>query len=310
MPRWIPTLVVALSACLAGQTPPAPAPKSAFDPKTLETYLRHQFLIPAQYQVRVGEAKPAPVAGLLELTVLVTDGKNPQEVIFLVSKDGQKVIQGKVFDINQNPFRAELDLLKTEFEPSIGTPGATVVLVLFSDFQCAYCKEEAKSLRENLVKAYPKQVRLYFKDFPLEQLHAWAKTGAIAGRCVFRQDPSAFWDYHDWIFEHQGEITPENLKTKVLEWAERKGLDGLQLTRCLDTRATEADVNKSMAEGRALQLNSTPTLFINGRRMVGQIQWPQLKQVIDTEIEYQKTAKNAGEDCGCDLKLPIPTAAR
>ena len=72
----------------------------------------------------------------------------------------------------------------------------------------------------------------------------------------------------------------------------------------MDTRATEEEVEKTKAEGQALNLNSTPTLFVNGRRMVGTIQWPELKRVIDYEIEYQKTAKNAGEDCGCSLQLP------
>ena len=74
-------------------------------------------------------------------------------------------------------------------------------------------------LRQNLVSAYPKQVRLYFKTFPLEQIHNWAKAGAIASRCVYRQKPDAFWNFHDWIFAHQTEITPDNLKNQVMEWA-------------------------------------------------------------------------------------------
>jgi hypothetical protein len=51
---------------------------------------------------------------------------------------------------------------------------------------------------------------------------------------------------------------------------------------------------------------STPTLFVNGRRLPSQVGWPDLRTIIDQEIEYQKTAKNAGEDCGCELKLPSP----
>ncbi len=63
-----------------------------------------------------------------------------------------------------------------------------------------------------------------------------------------------------------------------------------------------------MKEGQDLDVSSTPTLFVNGRRMVGTVQWADLKRVIDYEIEYQKTAKNAGEDCGCSLRLAIPGA--
>src|SRR6267378_3211269 len=60
--------------------------------------------------------------------------------------------------------------LHTDLQPSFGTPGAPVVIVLFSDFECPYCKEEAKALRSNLLATYPKEVRLYFKDLPLTQI--------------------------------------------------------------------------------------------------------------------------------------------
>src|SRR5438132_49972 len=120
--------------------------------------------------------------------------------------------------------------------------------VVFSDFQCPNCREEAKVFRENIPAKFPTQVRFYFKDFPLEQIHPWAKAGSIDGRCVFRQSPAAFWKYHDWIYEHQGEITAENLKDKVLEWAKSAEIDALQLGRCIDSKATEAEVDKSLAE--------------------------------------------------------------
>src|SRR5262249_52162955 len=224
-----------------------------------------------------------------------------------VSKDGQKILQGSVYDINNNPFKSDLDKLKTEFEPSIGTPGAPVVLVEFSDFQCPYCKEEATMLRQNLLASYPAKVRLYFKPFPLESLHPWAKSAAIASRCVYRQQAPAFWEFHDWAFAHQGEITLENLKDKTMEWAKgQKGIDALQLGQCMDTKATEAEVQKDQEEGRALAITGTPTLFVNGRRINQTIDWNNLRAIIDYEIEYQKTAKNAGEDCGCELKLNVP----
>jgi protein-disulfide isomerase len=162
-------------------------------------------------------------------------------------------------------------------------------------------------LRQNLLAAYPKQVRLYFKDFPLDSIHPWARPAAIAGRCVFRQNPSSFWSYFDWIYAHQADITAPNLKDKVMEWAKGdKDIDVLQLGRCIDTKATEAEVDKNVAEGHALDINATPTLFVNGRRIPQSIDWTNLRGIVDFEIEYQKTAKNAGEDCGCELKLDTP----
>ena len=283
----------------------APAKKSALDKATFEQYVRHLFVWGPQYRMQISDPKPsASLPGFLDVMVHATLGNVSQDFPFYVSKDGQKILQATVYDIGQNPFKPDIDKLKTEFQPSFGTPGASVVLVEFSDFECPFCKEEAQALRTNLMTAYPKQVRLYFKDFPLDQIHPWARAAAIAGRCVFRQNPNAFWDFHDWMFGHQNEINHENLKAKVLEWAKGKEVDVLQLGRCMDTKATESEIERTLAEGRALGVNSLPTLFINGRRMVGRADWSTLRTVIDYEIEYQKTAKNAGEDCGCELKLP------
>ena len=181
------------------------------------------------------------------------------------------------------------------------------MLVEFSDMECPHCAEEAKTIRQNLIQTYPRQVRLYFKDFPLTAIHPWAKAAAMDGRCVFQNNASSFWDYHDWIFAQQDAITPENLRDKVMGWAKgQKDIDALQLGRCIDYKATEKEVDDNAAEARALQVDATPTLFINGRKVQGGTDWPALKRVIDNEIKYQETAKDAGEDCGCETKLSAP----
>src|SRR6266571_3244522 len=285
---------------------PAGDKKSALDKPTLEAYVRHLFVWGPQIKVEISNAKPSALPGMLEVNIRASAGNATQDEIFYISKDGQKLLRGTIFDVKDNPFKTDLDKLKTDLQPSFGTPGAPVVLVLFSDFQCPYCKEEAKMLRSNILSAYPKQVRLYFKDLPLDQIHPWAKPAAIAGRCVFKQTPAAFWEYHDWVYEHQAEITKDNFRDKALEFAKGREIDALQFGRCMDTKATEAEVDKSVAEARELKVMSTPTLFVNGRRLPAQVAWPDLRQIIDQEIEYQKTAKNAGEDCGCEVKLPSP----
>jgi protein-disulfide isomerase len=302
--RFLPLLVCLLSLPLAQPADPKP---SALDKPTLEAYVRHLFVWGPTIKVEIADPKPAPLPGMLEVNVHASAGPATQDEVFYVSKDGQNIVRGAVYDVKENPFKADLDKLKTDSQPNYGTPGAPVVLVLFSDFECPYCKEEAKMLRTNLLSAFPKQVRLYFMDLPLEQIHPWAKPAAIAGRCIFKQSPNAFWDYHDWIYEHQSEITKDNFRDKLLEFAKTKQIDALQLGSCLDTKATEAEVNRSIAVSRELHVQSTPTLFVNGRRLPAQVAWNDLRAIIDQEIEYQKTAKNAGEDCGCTVKLPSPT---
>jgi len=322
LPRKLLLMVCAAALCGA-QTPakktiaakpvarpaakPASPVKSALDKATLEAYVRHLFVWNSKIKVEVLDPRPSPdLTGFDEVVVRASAGEASQEEKFLVSKDGRKILRASVFDISQNPFKPELDKLKTQFQPSLGTPGAPVVLVVFTDFQCPFCKDEAQMLRQNLISAYPKEVRLYFKDFPLSQIHPWAKSAAIAGRCVFRQNPAAFWDFHDWVYAHQTDITADNFKDKLLEFAKGKEIDTIQLSRCLESRDTESEVDRSIAEGKALGVRSTPTLFINGRRIEGQVPWPSLRDIIDYEFEYQKTAKNAGEDCGCEVKVPSP----
>jgi len=80
----------------------------------------------------------------------------------------------------------------------------------------------------------------------------------------------------------------------------------LQLNRCIDDKATEKEVDANAEEAVALQVDGTPTLFVNGRRIPGGADWPNLKRVIDAELEYQKVAKDAGENCGCEVKLDVP----
>jgi protein-disulfide isomerase len=293
----------------AAKKPAAAAPTvfkgpSALDKKQFESYVRHLFVWPPSISIAISDPQPSRIAGFYDVKVHASQGNASQDEVFYISKNGRQIIRGTLYDIVDNPFKPELSKLKTDLRPSFGTPGAPVVIAEFSDFQCHFCKEEARVFRENLLKEYPTQVRFYFMDFPIESLHPWAKPAAIAGRCVFRQNANAFWDFHDWIFEHQEEITPETLHDRVLEWAKDKQLNAAQLTSCMDTKATESEIDATIAMGRSLEVNSTPTAFVNGRPLVGATPWADLKRVIDYEIGYQETARNAGENCGCDLSIP------
>lgn len=296
--------LASLAAALGfAQTPKKPV----VDKAALEAYVRHLFVMDKRITVQVQDPKPSTeLPGFYDVTVHASAGVQAQDFQFFVSHDGGKIIQGNVYDLAANPFKSSLDKLKTEGAANFGTQGAPVVLVEFSDFECPFCKEEASMLRANIPAGYGKQVHVYFKPFPLQQ-HQWAKQAAIAGACIAHQSNDTFWTYHDWIFLHQSDMTPENLKTQILEWAKlQQGLNTASLEQCIDTNATAPEIEKSIAEGKALGVGQTPTLFVNGRRLDGAIDWPSLKNIIDYEIEYQKTAKNAGEDCGCELKLNLP----
>ena len=292
-----------LSAFGQPETEASMGPSNALDKEDLEMYLRHLYAWAPEVQVEIGDFEPSSVDGLLRTNVLLSYKLRSREIVFRITKDGRQVLDGSAYEIAKNPFQSNLEKITTSGHPSFGTPGAPVVVVAYSDFQCPYCAKEAKVLRTQLLESYPQQVRVYFRDYPLKT-HNWAMAGAIAGRCIYQLEPEVFWRYHDWIFEHQKNITPANLEDKVMEFAAAEGLDGLKLGRCIDSRETEKAIQESKKEGASVGVRSTPTLFINGRPLTGAIQWERLQQIVDNEIAYQKVANNAGDDCGCEVTLP------
>jgi protein-disulfide isomerase len=301
-------LCLLLATTAFAQTKPAAAPKvekSAFDKATLEAYLRNLELYLPSVTAKIDDAQPSKdLPGFFDVWVHWTAPNNAtKDELVYISKDGKTVLQGMVYEINKNPFQKNIDKLKTDLQPSFGAPGAPVVMVVFSDFQCPVCKEEAQILRQNITKAYPDKVRVYFKDFPLETLHNWARTAADAGRCVFKQNPQKFWDYFDWIYDEQANIGLDNFSSKLQQFAAAKGVDAMALGRCVETKATDGEVAKEIEEGKSLQITATPTIYINGRKLEGGLPWQTLDTLLKMEIEHQAKEADAGEKC-CEVSLP------
>ena len=303
------SLFLSLLTILPAQEKSKSAATSTLDKTRMEAYVRHLLAVLPEVQVKIDDPKPSGTSDLHEVAVHFTYQGRSQDEMFYLTKDGQHLVRGVVYNLAQNPFQEDLDKLKTASAPSFGPAAAPVTIVEFGDFECPNCREEAKTLRDNVPSKFPNQVHVYFKDFPLEQIHPWAKAASIAGRCIYRQSPAAFWKYHDWIYDHQAEINPDNLKTQVMDFAKTaQDVDGLQLGRCIDTKATEGEVDASLAEGRALHVDATPTVFLNGRRLVGNYPWQNIEQIVNGELNFQKSSQNApkaDEKC-CELKIPSP----
>jgi protein-disulfide isomerase len=278
--------VLALALLPAGSAIAQKKPKSALDKSALEAYLRHVELYRGTVSYKMDDPRPSKdLPGFFEVEVHLSFDGGTKDERYYVSKDGQILVNGDVYRINGNPFQTNLDRLSLADLPSLGPANAPVTIVEFGDLECPDCRMEAPILRQNVAETFASQVRLYFKDFPLESIHPWARVAAIAGRCVYHQDAKAFWDFYDWIYENQQEIDPDNLNSKILGWAGQNGLDAGRLGRCIETKASEPEVDRSLAEGRSLGVRGTPTLFINGRK-IGGLAWPDLELVIRKELQY------------------------
>jgi protein-disulfide isomerase len=275
-----------LLALLVSSLALAASGKGALDKATFENYLRHLELFRGDVTFKIDDPKPSKyLPGFSEVLVHLIFESAEKDELFYISPDGQTIIRGDVFNIGKSPFQSNLDKLTLKDQPSFGPADAPVTIVEFGDFECPDCKMEAPILRHDMTEAFGAKVRVYFKNFPLESVHPWARAAAIAGRCVVQQGQPTFWKFYDWIYQNQDDIAVDNLNSKVLAWAGENGVDSVKLGQCIDTKATEPEVNASIAEGHALGISGTPTLFINGRK-IGGLMWPDLQLVINKELEY------------------------
>ncbi len=274
--------------CSAG---PGVAPK--IDKTSLEAYLRYAEGFTPSVGMAIDDPVPSAYPGFYRLAIHVTSGNQKLQKQYYVSEDGQHIFNGSVWKLGQTPFLDTLAQLPTD-GPSFGPADAKVTIVVFSDFQCPYCRQLAQTLRQNVPQKYPKDVRIFFEDFPLESIHNWARAAAEAGRCLANIDSQAFWSFHDWAFEHQGEITDKNLTEKVLGFAKEKNLDSDKIAACMSSHATAAQVAASEAKGELLQVQQTPTFFINGRLVGSALRWEALDGLIQYELNRPKAISLPG----------------
>jgi protein-disulfide isomerase len=278
-----------LLLCMSSLAWAAPG-KGALDKSTFENYLRHVELFRGDVTFKIDDPRPSKyLPGFSEVLVHIIFNDIEKDELFYISTDGQTIIRGDVFNLGKSPFQSNVDKLTLADQPSFGPADAAVTIVEFGDFECPDCKMEAPILRHDLTDTFGGKVRVYFKNYPLETVHPWARAAAIAGRCVYQQGQPGFWKFYDWIYENQDQINGDNLSAKVLAWAGENGVDKVQLGKCMDTKATEPEVNRSIAEGHVLGIQGTPTLFINGRK-IGGLMWPDLQLVINKELEFTSSS--------------------
>ena len=286
------TLASGARAQQAKQATPLPAPTAPSPTqKNIEAYLRHLYAFGPDVVLVVGTPRESPVEGLLETTINLTIGENKQTVKFYISRDGKYLFRGDLSDMTKDPLAESRAQIQMKDAPSLGEAKAAVTLVEYSDFECPVCRNLHDVLR-GMLPNYAGKVRLIFKDFPLEQLHPWARTAAIAGRCAYQQDQQAFWKMYDFIYDNQEIISAANAWTKMMDYAGQSGLDADAFKTCMAGPEAGAAVNASRANGEQLDVNSTPTVFVNGRRLVG-ADPHLLEHYINYELAQLKSAKTA-----------------
>jgi len=247
---------------------------------TVDSFLQQTFGYDKNVTWKISSIKPS-MPGLAEVTVVLASPQGQQLSKFYVSADGQHALLGEVIPFGARPFDpAKKALEKGITGPERGPKDSSVTIVEFGDLQCPACKAAQPPI-EALVAAEP-NARFVFQNFPLE-MHNWAAKGAAYADCVGRVSNDAFWKFVAKTYESQSDITAENADEKLTAIADAAGVKGSDVAACSAKPDTKARVDASLTLGKAVDVNSTPTLFINGRKIgnITQIPADTLKGLVD-----------------------------
>ena len=230
-------------------------------------FLKHMFGWNSDLTWKVADIKPSEAAGVCSATVVFNTPKGSQVIRLYVTPDQKYSFMAELVPFGADPFAEARQVLKAANGPSHGPQDAAVTIVEFGDLECPACKAAQPNITK-LMEEEPK-VRLVFQNYPLEQIHKWALTGAKYLDCLGRQNNQAVWKFIATVYDHQSEINPQNVDQMLKGYVKDSGGDPDAVAACVAKPETEKRVRESMALAEKLDVTSTPTFFINGRRIVG-----------------------------------------
>ena len=208
----------------------------------------------------------------------IKDGKTPDQAILAAQTSRYGA---------EHPSKILDDAIKVPVAgaPVAGPADAAVTIVEFSDFQCPYCILAVPEL-EALLKVYPTQLKLIFKEFPLE-IHSDAYRAATAALAAQKQ--GKFWEMHYALFGHHQDLS----MASILGIAKDLKLDEARLRTDMESREIHDIVARDLQDGNNAGVEGTPTIFINGQRYNGRIELPSLRPLIDAELKKNGKAVTA-----------------
>ena len=163
--------------------------------------------------------------------------------------------------------------------PVKGPADAPVTIIVFTDFECPFCRKAHQSLNA-IMERFPRKIRLAFRHFPLA-MHRWSGQAAEMAWCAQQQE--RFWPFADRVFSNKGKLSPGILHEDALK-AGIKDMAGFD--ECLRSGRGKKQVDDDIAEGKRLGIDSTPALFINGRFFYGMPK--DIDAIIREEIAKEK----------------------
>jgi len=256
------------------------------DPKNeIVQHIRQEFKVPETTTLTVGPFHDSGIPNFLATTVAAQSDKGKQTEDFYATSDNRVFVMGKILNLGVDLRREALKTIVTTNQPSQGPAHAPVIIVEYADLECPMCGKLHLFLENDLLPKYGDKVRVIFKEFPLVQIHDWSLTAAIANECVFKLKPEAFAPYRTLIFQNQTTTNAANVRDNLLAYADQVGVDRSNLAGCLDSKASMPRIDEGTSEAKKLEVQSTPTCFINGRMLVGFVSPDAYYKAVDEALQ-------------------------
>ncbi len=163
-------------------------------------------------------------------------------------------------------------------DPVYGPETAEITIIEFSDFECPYCRKWHTEVWPQLKAAYPDQIRLVYRDFPLTNIHPNATSAASAANCAGDQD--LYWEFNEFLYSGSHSLS----KTSYLAYADELGMDMDAFTECLESGKYNSEVMADLEFAANFGVSSTPTFFVNGIPVVGAQPFEVFSDLIDKEL--------------------------
>jgi protein-disulfide isomerase len=176
----------------------------------------------------------------------------------------------------------------------LGSPTATVTIEEFADFQCPTCAQ-VHTMMKSIQSTYGSRIKFIYRSFPLTQIHKNAQAASIAAEAAGQQ--GRFWDMQNQLYTSQpawSNLAPAEANAAFAEYAGKLGLNVEKFKTDMLGMMTRKRVDDDVARARALGVNSTPTLYINGKNVpFEQMKLETLRQIIDAELQKGGNAQAA-----------------
>jgi protein-disulfide isomerase len=258
----------------------------------VQRQVRAYFNMPPDVTITIGNPGTSEFPNYETLPVTMSLKDKTQTLDFLISADGKTLIRMMKLDLTKDVYAETMSKIKLADRPVRGNPDAKVTIVNFDDFECPFCARMHSTLMSDILPQYQDKIKIIYKDYPLISIHPWAQHAANDANCLAQESAPGYWQLADYLHANQRAIGASQQNVQVsfneidrvtLDFGKKNGVDLTQLQACVKAQS-DSVVKASMAEGDALSVSATPTVFINGERLEGALDADEVRAALNRQL--------------------------